>query len=124
MKKFGLIAIVATIIILTGGVYLFSRGSKPPIVPPVSGYEYYWGNGCPHCEVVDEFFETWEGKDKVTIEKREVWYNKTNAGIMQTRADVCGIARSDLAVPLLVTPEAKCIEGDEPIINFFKGLEL
>ena len=83
-----------------------------------------WGNGCPHCEVVDEFLVTWEGKDKVAVEKREVWYNKTNAQIMAVRAEDCGIAKSDLAVPFLVTPDGKCLLGDEPIINLFKELKL
>ena len=123
MKRFGLIAILATLLILVGRVFLFSRGNKPPTVQPLTNYEYYWGNGCPHCEVVDEFFKSWEGKDKVAIEKREVWYNKANAQIMAARGEACGIAKSDLAVPFLVTPEGKCLLGDEPIINLFKELK-
>jgi hypothetical protein len=123
MKRFGLIAVVATIIILAGGVYLFSRTSKPETVPSLSGYEYFWGNGCPHCENVDKFFQNWKDKDKLTLNKMEVWYNKTNAGIMLARGTACGIARSDMAVPLLVTPEGKCILGDVDIINHFNQIK-
>ena len=123
MKRFGLIAIVATLIILAGGVYLFSRGSTSPAVAPVSGYEYFWGNGCPNCETVEKFFETWEGRDKVAIEKKEVWYNKTNAGLMAARGQTCGIPRSELGVPFLVTPEEKCLIGSVDIINLFTEME-
>ena len=123
MKRFGLIAVVATIIILAGGVYLFSRGAKPETVPPLSGYEYFWGNGCPHCENVDKFFQSWKDKDKLTLNKMEVWYNKANAGIMLARGTACGIARSDMAVPLLVTPEGKCILGDVDIINHLNEIK-
>jgi len=123
MKRFGVVIALVTLVIFAGGIYLFSRNNTQT-VPPLTGYEYYWGNGCPHCEVVDEFLVTWEGKDKVAVEKREVWYNKTNAQIMAVRAEDCGIAKSDLAVPFLVTPEGKCLLGDEPIINLFKELKL
>ena len=122
MKRFGIIIAIVTLAILAGGIYLFSKNNAQE-VPPLAGYEYYWGNGCPHCEVVDEFFKGWEGKDKVVIEKREVWYNKANAQIMAVRGEACGIAKSDLAVPFLVTPDGKCLLGDEPIINLFKELK-
>ncbi len=123
MKRFGLIVAIVTLAIFVGGIYLFSKGGKAQTVPPVSGYEYYWGNGCPHCENVDEFFASWEGKDKLSIDKREVWYNKTNAAFLASRAQACGIARSDIAVPLLVTPEGKCLSGDVDIINLFKEMK-
>lgn len=125
MKRFPLIAGLVTLAIVVGGVILFSKGSgqTPQLTFPPSSYEYYWGNGCPHCENVDKFFSSWEGKDKVQIDKKEVWYNRENAKIMQERANSCQIPQSELAVPFLVTPEGKCFLGDEPIIQFFKELK-
>ncbi len=49
MGKSGIILIVATILIMFGGAYIFS---KPVEIPELSGYEYYWGDGCPHCKIV------------------------------------------------------------------------
>ena len=49
--------------------------SKPVEIPSIDGYEYYWGDGCPHCKIVADFMETWEGKDKIKITKFEVWNN-------------------------------------------------
>ena len=123
MKRFLAIIILVTVLVVGGGVFFFSRDSGSPKVSPLSGYEYFWGNGCPHCENVEKFFESWEGKNKVQIEKREVWYSPGNAKAMAARAESCNIPKSELAVPFLVTPDAKCILGDEPIIQHFKELK-
>jgi hypothetical protein len=120
MKKFLIIVVVVTVVIVIGGIKLLSR-SETPLSPPVS-YELYVGKGCPHCELVEDFLATWEGKDKVKIDQKEVWYNKENASILQRRAKACGISPSGMGVPFMVTPEGKCIDGDEPIISYFKGL--
>ncbi|WKZ25487.1 MAG: hypothetical protein QY322_03820 [bacterium] len=121
MSKSGIILIVITILIMFGGAYLFS---KPTEIPTLSGYEYFWGNGCPHCEIVDEFYQTWEGKDKISVKKLEVWSNTKNAELMAERAKNCEIPRTGMGVPLLVTPEGKCLIGSQPIIDHYKQLEL
>ena len=125
MNKFGIIAVLITLLILGGGAFLATKdNSKPiPTLEP-NTYEYFWGDGCPHCKIVAEFMETWSGKDKVKINKLEVWNNTKNAALMNERAKVCNIARSEMGVPLLVTPEGKCLTGDQPIIDLFKSLKL
>lgn len=121
MNKSGIILIVATILIMVGGAYIFS---KPVEIPALSGYEYYWGDGCPHCKIVDEFTQNWTGKDKINIKKLEVWKNTKNAELMAERAKNCNIVRTEMGVPLLVTPEGKCLIGDQPIIEHYKSLNL
>ncbi|MEK7472572.1 MAG: hypothetical protein AAB625_00895 [Patescibacteria group bacterium] len=120
-SKFGILAIIVTVLILAGGAYLFS---KPVEIPTISGYEYYWGNGCPHCKIVDEFFSTWSGKDKINIKKFEVWSNTKNAELMAVRAKNCNIIRTEMGVPLLVKPDGTCLTGDQPIIEHYKSLNL
>lgn len=119
--KFGLIAAIATLVVLGGGVYYFL---KPTVAPEISGYEYYWGNGCPHCEIVQKFFEEWNGDDKIKITKYEVWNNTKNASQMSVRTKACNIARTQMGVPFMVTPDGKCLAGDQPIIEYFKSLNL
>lgn len=121
MNKLTLILIAVTILILGGGAYLFS---KPTEISPISGYEYYWGDGCPHCKIVADFMETWSGKDKIKLTKFEVWNNTKNAAQMNDRAKVCNVVRTQMGVPFLVTPEGKCLTGDQPIIDLFKSLNL
>lgn len=123
--KTGLLIIIFSLLILGGGAYFFTRPSEPVDIPQrESGvYEYFWGNGCPHCAVVAEFFDSSDKDEKVNLKKYEVWYNKTNAKIMEDRFNSCPNkpAASQMAVPFLVTPEGECLVGDEPIINLFKS---
>ena len=118
--------IIATLVIIISGVFFLSRGdvSKPsePLPSPTS-YEYYWGNGCPHCKNVQDFFDNWENFEKANITKYEVWYNKSNQNRMRQRAEVCKVNLDEMGVPMLVTPNGECIGGDEPIIDHFKNLK-
>ena len=122
MKKFLIVVAVATVVIVIGGIKLLGK-PETPLAPP-TGYELYYGEGCPHCKIVDDFLSTWEGKDKVKIEQKEVWYNKANASILQRRAKTCGINPTNMGVPFMVTPEGKCLDGDQPIIDHLKSLDL
>lgn len=121
MSKTSIILIVVTVMTLFGGAYLFS---KPVEIPALSGYEYYWGDGCPHCKIVADFMETWSGKDKINIKKLEVWNNTKNASLMNERAKTCNVVRTQMGVPFMVTPDGKCLMGDQPIIEHFKSLNL
>ena len=125
MKKFFLpFVLLAILVIIIGGVLLSSKQEKQEPLPLPSSYEYFWGDGCPHCAVVEEFLNSWEKKDLVKIEKKEVWKNAANAKYLEQRAESCGYKPSEIAVPFLFTPEGKCLVGDKPIITFFETLEI
>ena len=123
MKKIPIIIGVITLLLIVGGAFLFPRPqTQDSTFQLPSSYEYFWGDGCPHCANVQAFFDSWDKKDKVSIEKKEVWNNATNARLMQERAKYCGISPSGMGVPFLFTPEGKCLPGDTSIIDFFKSL--
>ena len=119
MSKFFIGIIAATIIIMIGGLLVVSKDTKP--LEPPTNYEYYWGDGCPHCAKVATFMDTWENKDKIDITKYEVWNNAGNASRMGQRAKECNL--TDVGVPLLVKPDGSCVNGDEPIIEYFTNLQ-
>lgn len=128
MNKTAIIVILATLLIIVGGVFLVSKNSgsgrnNEPLPPPTS-YEYYWGNGCSHCKNVEDFFSSWDKKDQVKITKYEVWNNTKNAKRMEQRAITCGIKPQGMGVPLLFTPDGKCFDGDGSIIGYFKSLSI
>jgi hypothetical protein len=125
------ITLISTLAIIVFGAYLFSRQSDPKdqttnsasIPQQEAGvYEYYWGLGCPHCEIVAKFMESWDKKDKINIKKFEVWNNKENASVMLDRAEKCNIKKNELGVPFMVDPSGKCFYGDQPIIDLLKSL--
>lgn len=123
MKKFPLIIGVVTLLIIVAGVFLLSKNSSPASYPLPQNLEYFWGNGCPHCANVEEFLSSWDKKDKVAIEKKEVWNNATNARELEARYEYCKTTNpSQMGVPLLFTPTGKCYSGDVDIINYLKSL--
>jgi glutaredoxin-related protein len=123
-----LFAILLVILILIGGVFINfvkdeNGGGTQDLTPPII-HEYFWSETCPHCANVAEFMETWEGKDKVQIEKLEVSRSTENAQKFIARGLLCKIPRNQLGVPLLVTPNGECSIGDVPVIDYLKSLEL
>ncbi len=124
MKKNPLIIGLATLAVIIFGIFFLSKSQKNTPLPTSQPniYEYFWGDGCPHCAKVEEFMSTWDKKDKVSVTKYEVWKDKNNLSIFTDRAAKCGIGQRELAVPMLVTPEGKCLMGDQPIIDLFKSL--
>jgi len=118
-------AIIVFAFLALGGIFLLSaknRGATPPTQLPTA-YELFWGDGCPHCAKVEEFLVSWENKDKIIIDKKEVWKDRANAEVMSQRAASCKIPTAELGVPFLYAPEGKCFVGDSPIIDYFKNLK-
>ena len=121
-----LITILATVAIIVVGAVIFSsknsdadkNSNTPPIV-----HQYFWSETCPHCANVAEFMESWEGKDKLEIEKFEINQNSDSRSKFYSAGILCKIPQTELGVPLLVTPEGKCFNGDVPIIEYFEGME-
>ncbi|MEK7497887.1 MAG: hypothetical protein AAB656_03140 [Patescibacteria group bacterium] len=123
MKKNTIVFISILIFLLLVGAFYFSK-TKPSEIKLPTGYEYYWGDGCPHCANVAAFLESWDKKDKINLQKLEVWSNPTNAKLMQERYSYCKVDKTQMGVPLLFTPDGKCLVGDVPIIDFLKNIQL
>lgn len=122
VKKFPLVIGLATLALIIGGALLFSKNPAPqpspsPLQP--STHEYFFSPTCPHCTNVAEFMETWNKKETFATQKYDV-NSAENSDLFVARGKACDIRPSELGVPLLVTPEGKCIVGDTPIIDYLK----
>lgn len=143
MQKAPLLIIFGSVILLIGFVvgysFLNNQNTQPqtnsqtslnqevasPSAQDIVGtFEYFWGNTCPHCKIVADFLENWALKDKIKIDKKEVYDNKNNASLLVEKAIVCKISQDQIAVPFLFTPTGKCIVGDQPIIEYLKKINL
>jgi len=124
MKKFPSVIGLVTVLIILSGVWFLTKNSVSPakLYPLPPNLEYFWGQGCPHCANVESFLETWNKKEQVKIDKKEVRQNAANAAEMQARYEFCQIPPNQMGVPLLFTPQGKCYTGDSPIINYLKSL--
>lgn len=79
---------------------------------------FFYGQECPHCKLVEEFFKENKVEEKMKFAQAEVYHNPANAQIMKKKADLCQIPPDSLGVPFLWA-EGKCYIGDKDIIQFF-----
>lgn len=79
----------------------------------------FYGDGCPHCEIVEEYIEKNNIYDKVSFSRKEIYYNKENSKEIGEKAKICGVPANSIGVPFLWDGE-KCLMGDRDIIDFFR----
>lgn len=130
MNKKIVISVVAIILVAVIFFLWYSNSEKDPI-NPVSmpeGIILFYGDGCPHCEKVDEYIADNKIEDKVDFTRLEVWYNKNNQNVLIEAAKRCNIGSNEFGVPFLYNPsmnleqDGECYVGDINIIDFFKNL--
>jgi len=79
----------------------------------------FYGDGCPHCAIVEDYIKENNIIDKISFVRKEVYYNQNNAKELTEKARICGLPTDSIGVPFLWDGE-KCFIGDQDIINFFK----
>jgi len=107
----GVVGVVALLAIL----FFFARAS----IGGGKGITFFYGDGCPHCAIVEKFFADNKVAQKVTFESKEVYYNKKNQREMAAHAKTCGLPTDNIGVPFLWTGSG-CLIGDTDIIAFFQ----
>lgn len=122
--------IITVILVVLGGAILWGlqsgflggifAGPVEPVKMP-EGIILFYGEGCPHCEVVDEFINENLINEKVQFSNLEVWYDKDNQNILAQVMQKCNISANEVGVPFLYDGKGKCYIGDVDIINFFKN---
>jgi len=80
---------------------------------------FFYGDGCPHCAKVEEYFRQNQVEEKIKFSQKEVYHNKNNADELRQKAKSCGLPLDSIGVPFLWTGD-RCLIGDRDIINFFK----
>ena len=53
---------------------------------------FFYGQGCPHCAIVDDFFQKNDFYNKYPIEKKEIYFNQENALLYNNILDKIGFA--------------------------------
>jgi glutaredoxin len=79
----------------------------------------FYGDGCPHCAIVEEYIKENSIGDKISFAQKEVYYNQNNAKELEAKAKICGLPTDSIGVPFL-WDGSKCLVGDQDIIEFFK----
>lgn len=86
---------------------------------PANQIILFYGDGCPHCAIVEKYIQENKIQDKISFDQKEVYHDKKNAQELQAKAKICGLPTDSIGVPFLWDGE-KCLIGDQDIVNFFK----
>jgi len=79
----------------------------------------FYGDGCPHCAIVEEYIKDNKVKEKIYFVEKEVYYNRGNADELAEKAKKCGLSADSIGVPFLWNG-SNCVIGDQSIIEFFE----
>jgi len=80
----------------------------------------FFGDTCPHCKNVENYIAANNVKDRLSFQELEVYNNASNASLLGEKAKQCGFDTSNgVGVPFFFDGK-NCLQGDEPIIEFFK----
>ena len=79
---------------------------------------FFYGLGCPHCQIVENYFQENDLYSKYSIEKKEIYFNRENAVLYNKILDQLNYSQSNRGVPTVVIGD-KVIVGDKPIIDNF-----
>jgi glutaredoxin len=126
-KKLIALSILFLAVVISAG-YMLANGKEVPaaghssdqgMAQATSGIILFYGDGCPHCALVEEYVSKNGIEATVPFVKKEVYHDKQNASELAVKAQACGMPTDSIGVPFLWTG-ATCIVGDQPIIDFFK----
>ena len=83
---------------------------------------FFWGDGCPHCENVEDWINQSEAETKLKINFKEIYYSEENRNdLLEIVEEYCPelVSNGSIGVPTAFDPVGKqCIQGDTPIISF------
>jgi len=116
MKKILILIAVVSLSVFLAGCKKKNDFNTSGETSVASNHILFWGNGCSHCEKVDEFLEGTGLQEKLNISKMEVFSNKDGAKVYLEKAKECGENTSQISVPMMFW-EGECISGDTPIID-------
>jgi len=78
----------------------------------------FYGQGCTHCALVEEYFETQDLYSKYSVEKKEIYFDRDNALLFSSLLTELGVPEKERFVPLVVIGD-KVIVGDKLIVDDF-----
>lgn len=92
------------------------------IINPDAEFQYFFGATCPHCQELNEAVKNEDLFSKISVEKREVYYNTQNRDIFLALTKELGLSEKDTGVPFVYdTISGKHAVGVGPALELFKS---
>lgn len=119
MKKYKPFLITLIIIIALGAILIWGREQKKNN-DNLPAKILFYGDTCPHCQIVAQYIEENNIKAKLSFQELEVYNNKKNAALLADKAKQCNVDTSQgIGVPFFFDGQ-NCLIGDQPIIDYLK----
>lgn len=115
-KKF-LLIVGAVILVAIAGFLIYYYNGSANLGP--DGIILFYGEGCSHCKLVDDFITQNKIEEKVKFTRLEVFKNTDNQKILLQKVQACKLNVTDVGVPFLWDGK-NCLVGDQDIVKFFK----
>jgi hypothetical protein len=127
MKNKVIISTILFVLVLAFSFYVFSKEKDESRLlakeeaQSESQIILFYGDGCPHCAIVEEHIKENKFDEKIAFSQKEIYNNRANAKELEKKAEICGIPTDSIGVPFLWDGDGeKCLIGDEDIVNFFE----
>jgi len=112
-KQYWPLGLALAVIVIIGVLVFKQEGAKAIL---------FYGDGCPHCKIVDDYIEANGVEEHFQFRRMEVFNNRGNAALMNKYAKDCGLDTSQgMGVPFFFDGDKTCLIGDQDIINYFGG---
>jgi glutaredoxin-related protein len=108
------------LVMLQGGGFNWMRGflhTTTVKTPP--GILLFESDQCSSCAKVEDFIKNNKVEGKVQFTRLDILNSTANMNILSDKAQICGLAPSELGVPFL-WDGAHCILGYIDVIQFFR----
>lgn len=83
-------------------------------------YQLYVGAGCQHCAKVEAYLNQNPAPAGVSLEFFDIYADHASAEQFNSEGDRLGVAITDRAIPMLITPDGQAVIGDTAVINYFE----
>lgn len=96
--------------------------SSVDIINPDAEFRYFYGATCPHCQELNEAVKSEDLFSKISVEKREVYYNVANRDAFLALTKELGLSEKDTGVPFVYDKiSGKHAVGVGPALELFKS---
>ncbi len=119
MNKKLLLTTILFIAVSIFAIALLSQGKNEGEQSKQGQIILFYRNDCPYCVIVEEYIEQSNLEEKISLERKEVYYNKNNAHDLAEKAKICGLSASSIGVPFL-WDGSECFVGGQEIMEFLK----
>jgi len=85
-------------------------------------YILFYGNGCPECAKVQQYFKQHKVSKSFDVRQKEVFFNKNNLTELNTYLTKHNLTYDKIGVPfLIITSGQDCdyVNGGQNIISYF-----